>query len=101
MHMKVWSRAARRRAAISTCALGALLIVPSMAQAASAKWAVFNSAGSLVRGVGATGVIHLGTGTYEVDFNSNMTGCEYSATAGDPGAGAVSAPVGVSVASRS
>jgi hypothetical protein len=98
--MRVGTGAARRRAAMVMCALAAMLIIPSMAQAATAKWAVFNSAGSLVRGSGATGVIHLSTGTYEVDFNSNMTGCAYSATSGDVGAGAVSGPIAVSVASR-
>ena len=93
------ARAARRRAAMVTCAVAAMLIVPNMAQAAE-KWAVFNSAGSLVRGSGATGVLHLGTGTYEVQFNSSMTGCAYTATAGDTGAGAVAGPISVSVASR-
>jgi hypothetical protein len=94
------ARAARRRAVLVTCAVGAMLIVPSVAQAAE-KWAVFNSAGTLVRGNGATGVLHLSLGTYEVQFNSNMTGCAYTATSGDTGAGAVSGPISVSVASRS
>jgi hypothetical protein len=93
------ARAARRRAVLVTCAVAAMLVVPSMAQAAE-KWAVFNSAGTLVRGSGATGVIHISPGTYEVDFNSNMTGCAYTATSGDTGAGAVGPPVSVSVASR-
>jgi hypothetical protein len=93
------ARAARRRAVLVTCAVGAMLIVPSMAQAAE-KWAVFNSAGTLVRGSGATGVVHLALGSYEVQFNSNMTGCAYTATSGDTAAGAVAGPISVSVASR-
>jgi hypothetical protein len=59
-----------------------------------------NSAGTLVRNAGATGAVHLGTGTYEVDFNKDKTGCAYIATAGDTGAGAVSGPIEMTVASR-
>jgi hypothetical protein len=98
--MNVSARAARRRAATVFCGLAALLVIPSMAQAAGQKWAVVNSAGALVRSNGGVSAAHLGTGVYEVIFNANMTGCAYSATAGDIGAGAVSGPVGVTVASR-
>jgi hypothetical protein len=31
---------------------------------------------------------HLATGTYQVDFNRNVTGCSYLATIGNPAAGA-------------
>ena len=90
----------RRRAGLVLAALGATLAVPALAEAAAPKWAVVNAAGALVRGSGAVSATNLGTGTYQVIFNSNMTGCSYIATAGDPGAGAVSGPISVSVASR-
>ena len=90
----------RRRAGLVLAALGATLAVPALAQAAAPKWAVVNAAGGLVRGSGAVSSVNLGTGTYQVIFNSNMTGCSYIATAGDPGAGAVAGPITVSVASR-
>jgi hypothetical protein len=66
----------------------------------SRKWAVVNSAGALVRGVGAVSASSLGTGTYQVTFNSDMSGCAYIATAGDTGAGAVSGPITATVATR-
>src|SRR3954471_15002519 len=87
-----------RRAGLVLAALGATLAVPALAEAAPPKWAVVSSAGALVRGSGAVSATSLGAGTYQVVFNSNMTGCSYIATAGDPGAGAVGAPVTVSVA---
>jgi hypothetical protein len=90
----------RRRTGVVLAALGAMLAVPALAQAAAAKWAVVNSAGALVRGSGATAATALSTGTYQVTFNSNMSGCAYIATAGDPGAGAVSGPIEVTVATR-
>ena len=47
--------------------------------------AVVNSAGKLIRGTGATGASQPeGTGTYEVDFTSDVTGCAYAATIGEP-----------------
>lgn len=38
-----------------------------------------SSSGTLLNGSGATGIIKLGTGTYEVDFNRNVAGCFYNA----------------------
>jgi hypothetical protein len=75
------------------------LAVPGVANAAQ-KWAVVNSAGTLVRGAGATGASHLSTGTYQVNFSSNQTACAYVATVGDTGAGAVTQPAIATVASR-
>jgi len=90
----------RRRAGLVLAALGAMLAVPALAQAAGPKWAVVNSAGALVRGNGATAATPLSTGTYQVTFNANIAGCAYVATAGDPAAGAVSGPIEVTVATR-
>lgn len=42
--------------------------------------ALVQSDGSLLSGSGATGATRLGTGTYEVDFNRDVTGCYYTAT---------------------
>src|SRR5690349_17434361 len=68
-----------RRAGLVLAALGAMLAVPALAQAAAPKWAVVSSAGALVRGSGATAATALSTGTYQVTFNSNMAGCAYIA----------------------
>jgi hypothetical protein len=78
------------------------LAVPGLANAAPTgqKFAVVNSAGTLVRGNGASGAIHLSTGTYQVNFVSNQAGCGYIATPGDPGAGAVLEPAIATVATR-
>jgi hypothetical protein len=89
----------RTRALLVLAVVGAAMVVPATAQAAT-KWAVVNSSGTIVRSVGTTSAAKLGTGQYEVIFNSNMTHCAYIATAGDPGAGAVAGPIGVTVASR-
>jgi hypothetical protein len=52
---------------------------------ATGLWAVVNSDGTLARGSSAaTGASQLQTGTYEVDFNQDVTGCAYVATIGDP-----------------
>lgn len=64
------------------------------------QWAVVSSAGVLVRNSGAVSATHLATGTYQVTFGSNKTGCAYIATSGDTGAGAVSGPIIPTVASR-
>jgi hypothetical protein len=48
--------------------------------------AVVNSAGTLIRGSGATSAAQVeGTGTYEVDFVTDVTACAYVATIGQPG----------------
>ena len=46
------------------------------------RYAVVGSDGTLVRGHGATGASRLNTGTYEVDFNVNLTRCAFEATPG-------------------
>jgi hypothetical protein len=79
------------------------LVVPGLALGATEttpKWALVNSSGTIVRMAGARSSAHLGTGTYEVIFKSNVTGCVYTATVGDTGAGAVSQPAIATVASR-
>lgn len=42
-----------------------------------------NSAGTILAGSGATAALKLGTGTYEVQFNRNVSQCFYSASAWD------------------
>lgn len=83
--------------------LAALVFTPMLAAAATAlpKWVVFNSAGILVRGAGATATANLSTGTYQATFLSDISRCAYIATPGDVGAGAVSGPVVATVATRS
>jgi len=92
-------RSRRRRLLLQVGIFVIALAAPAVAQAAQ-KYAVVNSAGAVVRSVGATGSIHLSTGTYEVDFSSSMLNCAYVATVGDPGAGAVSQPAVATVATR-
>jgi hypothetical protein len=43
-------------------------------------WAVVGALGKLERGRNATGAQHLGKGQYEVDFNSGVGKCAYTAT---------------------
>ncbi len=64
------------------------------------KGAVVDEFGTLVRGGHATGAIHLGTGVYEVDFDSNVSKCAFTASAGETGNGGVAAPLEVMVAGR-
>jgi hypothetical protein len=91
----------RTRALLVLAVAGAAMMVPATAQAAT-KWAVVDSSGSLVRGVGATSATKLSTGTYQVDFNQNVANCAYIATAGQPGGvGTVNGPINMTVASRS
>jgi hypothetical protein len=45
-----------------------------------------SASAQLVRGNGATGVARQGEGVVTVSFNQNVTGCAYTATAGDTGA---------------
>lgn len=63
---------------------------------ATKLWAVVDgSAPSIVRGSGATGVsVPASTGTYEVDFNRDVSQCAYSATLGQPTAGLLGPAVG-------
>ncbi len=90
----------RLRSLLLLCSSAVLLFaIPATAQAAS-KWAVVNSAGTLVRSNGATAAASLGTGTYQVTFKTSMLGCAFIATPGDTGAGAVAGPIVASVAER-
>jgi hypothetical protein len=50
-------------------------------------WAVVNADGSLARGLNATGASHISVGAYEVDFNSKLTKCAFTATVGNAGSG--------------
>ena len=86
------------RAAVMLGVVAAGLTLPTAAFAN--KWAVVSSAGALVRGNGAVGATALSNGTYQVTFNSDMSGCGFAATAGDPGAGAVAGPITSTVALR-
>ena len=62
-------------------------IVPS-AQVAhgSARLAVLNATGQLARGRDVSSVARTGDGRYQVIFNSDIRGCAYFATIGDPSA---------------
>jgi hypothetical protein len=52
--------------------------------AATTRFAVVNAVGTLARGSAGTSVAKLSTGTYEVIFNIDVTGCSYQATVGMP-----------------
>jgi hypothetical protein len=51
----------------------------------SARFAVVNGGGQIVRGRGATAA-RTGNGRYQVIFGSDIRGCGYFATIGDPSA---------------
>ncbi len=62
---------------------------------ATGLWAAVNSSGSFARSVGTTSAGRLGTGSYEVIFNKDVSGCGYVATLGNattdtPGSGEIS-----------
>jgi hypothetical protein len=50
-------------------------------------WAVVNANGTISRHRHATNAIKLGTGTYEIAFDRNVTNCVYVATVGPGGGG--------------
>ena len=50
----------------------------------SARYAVVNSGGQLVRGRDVSSVARTADGRYQVIFNSDVRGCAYFATIGDP-----------------
>ena len=50
-------------------------------------WAVVEADGTLTRGSNATGASKIDTGAYEVDFNSKLTKCAFTATVGNSGGG--------------
>jgi S-layer homology domain len=47
-------------------------------------WAVVDSNGTLARSFHATSAIRVGTGSYEVVFDRDVSGCAFNATLGDP-----------------
>lgn len=49
--------------------------------------ATVDSNGTIVRGAGATGGSYVGTGTYEVDFDRDVSGCTYASTVGPSDSG--------------
>jgi hypothetical protein len=53
--------------------------------AATALWASVDQNGTLVRNKGAASAQRTGTGTYQVIFNQDVTGCIYLASLGGPG----------------
>ncbi len=53
----------------------------------TALFAVVAIDGTLARGSAGTTASSVGTGTYTVDFNRDVSGCAYSATVGPTGAG--------------
>lgn len=64
--------------------------------------AVVSAAGHLVRGSGATAASQPeGTGTYEVDFSADVTGCAYVATLGQTGSNGTAVPGLITVVGRS
>jgi hypothetical protein len=48
-------------------------------------WAVVDNAGTLIRGNGATSAASFGSGSFEVIFNKNVTGCAFIGSIGLPG----------------
>ncbi len=70
----------------------------SVAPAGVSSWAFVSGNGALGRNRNATGATHLSTGKYQVDFNSNVRLCGYTATiAGKAG---IPAPALIVVAHR-
>ena len=49
---------------------------------ATSLFAVVNASGTALAGSGVIGVTHLATGTYDVTFNRDVSGCAFSATVG-------------------
>lgn len=45
-----------------------------------AMWAEVSSSGSLVRGSRVVSITHIGTGSYQVDFDRDVSACGYNAT---------------------
>jgi hypothetical protein len=64
--------------------------------------AVVNKAGNLVRGSGATSAAAMeDAGSYEVDFNGDVSQCAYTATVGEPGSSGSEPASLITVVSRS
>lgn len=71
-----------------------------MPPTAQSFYAVVGSTGGLVRGFQATGAHQLATGTYQVDFAQNITGCAFLGTVGLTGSIGASAPGEITVVGR-
>jgi hypothetical protein len=65
-----------------------------------AKFAVVDSNGALARGGHVVSTAHLGTGSYEVIFDSKVSKCAFTSSIGTTGAGSVPNPGQVTVAGR-
>jgi len=65
--------------------------------AATAKFAVVGSDGVLDRGAGVTGASRLGTGSYQVAFDRDVSSCAWTATIGTTAVGTVPSPGGITV----
>ena len=62
---------------------------------AAALWASVDQNGTLVRNKGATSAQKNATGSFQVIFNQDVTGCSYQATAGGPTTGLSFADIAV------
>jgi hypothetical protein len=71
-----------------------------MPPTAQSFYAVVGNTGGLARGFQATGAHQLATGTYQVDFSQNITGCAYLGTIGLTGSLGASAPGEITVVGR-
>jgi hypothetical protein len=83
-------------------AMKALREPPGPPPAGTSFTAVVKSPGVLVRGSGAVSASQPeGTGTYEVDFAADVTGCTYVATIGEPGSNGTQPAGDITVVGRS
>lgn len=64
----------------------------------TSRWAVMNASGSIARSSGTTSAGRLGTGVYEVIFNTDVTGCAFVASVGETGS--ASPPAGYAETTR-
>jgi hypothetical protein len=75
------ARSLRRALALSTAA-ASMIPAAAPARPPQPSYAVVNADGTLARGLNATGVVQLGTGIFEVDFNRDVSGCAYHGNVG-------------------
>jgi hypothetical protein len=96
---KGWSR---RVASVALCGLLGTVLLPATAAhaAGGVKFAVVGSNGALIRGNGVLSSSRLDTGTYQVNFNSNLLACAYVATVGTTSSGSISNASTATVAQR-
>jgi hypothetical protein len=99
--MRSMRRPAGRVAMVLCCAFVGTVWTPAVARAAApdSKFAVVDANGVLVRGQGAKSATRVAPGIYQVVFNTNVTGCAYTASYGDAGSGSPIGPIEVTVAS--